>query len=30
MTNQLTYEQFSAEAAKLMPQNAFMTTAYGG
>lgn len=30
MTNQLTYEQFSAEAATLMPKNAFMTTAHNG
>jgi flavin reductase (DIM6/NTAB) family NADH-FMN oxidoreductase RutF len=29
MKTQLTYEQYSAEAAKLMPQNAFMTTAHG-
>ena len=30
MINQLTYEQFSAEAASLMPKNAFMTTAHAG
>lgn len=30
MTTKLTYEQFSAEAAKLIPKNAFMTTASGG
>lgn len=30
MNNQLTYEQFSAEAASLMPKNAFMTTAHNG
>ncbi|SDF41901.1 flavin reductase family protein [Sporomusa acidovorans] len=29
MKNQLTYEQYSAEAARLMPKNAFMTTASG-
>lgn len=30
MNTQLTYEQFSAEAASLMPKNAFMTTAHAG
>ncbi|WP_371365428.1 hypothetical protein SRRS_02110 [Sporomusa rhizae] len=30
MTTTLTYEQFSAHAAALIPKNAFMTTAHGG
>lgn len=30
MTTQLTYEQYAAEAARLIPQNAFMTTAHSG
>lgn len=30
MTTKLSYEQFSAQAAELIPKNAFMTTAHGG
>ncbi|MDF2874227.1 MAG: flr 2 [Sporomusa sp.] len=30
MTNQLSYDQFSAETAQLISKNAFMTTAHGG
>lgn len=29
MTTQLTYDQYSAQAAALIPQNAFMTTSHG-